>query len=151
MDYQQYLEIYVAYDPILARRCLAAVIDYLIYFILTTIYGYFFGDVKEWGMIDGQFRINIAGTFWSSVLIWILYFPLLESILGYTLGKGLLDLKVVRERKDDFPLKVTFLRHFVDFIDFSLFGFVAIALVKFTKQHKRLGDFLAHSRVVLDR
>ncbi len=151
MDYQEYLDTYVAYDPVLARRCYAALVDYFVYFMLTVIYCYFFANVKEWGFSNGQFRMSFDGIFWPSVIIWFLYFPLLESILGYTLGKGLFDLKVIRERKDDFPFKVSLVRHFVDFIDFFLFGAPAIALVKFTKQHKRLGDILARSRVVLDK
>jgi uncharacterized RDD family membrane protein YckC len=82
------------------------------------------------------------------VLIWLIYFPFIESRLGYTLGKGLFDIKVVRERKSDSPFFVSLKRHLLDPVDFFFFGFVAVLLVKFTMKHKRLGEFWAHSLVV---
>jgi len=151
MDYQDYLDQYIAYDPILARRCFAAALDYFIYFVIYIIYTYFFGDVNDWGIKDGTFKFNINIGFFSFVFIWFLYFPVIESIYGYTLGKGLFDLKVVRENTENSKFYVSFIRHLVDFIDFFLFGLVAILLVKFTKKHKRIGDLLADTLVVLDK
>jgi hypothetical protein len=47
MDYEEYLQQYVSYDPILTRRFWAALLDYVTYFILVTIYTYFFGTVQQ--------------------------------------------------------------------------------------------------------
>src|SRR5438046_3059208 len=104
MEHQQYLEQYVSYRPLLARRGWAALLDYILYLVLVMIYGYFFGTVNEWGTTDTGFSFNVNPGFVAPVVLWLLYFPLVESILGYTLGKGLFDLKLVCERKNDYPV-----------------------------------------------
>ena len=147
MDYQEYLDQYVSYDKVLVRRCWAAVLDYFLYSAIVVLYSYFFGEVQQWGFREG---FNADAGLLVPMAIWVLYFPGAEAVFGYTLGKGLFDLKVVRERKADFPLFVTFKRHMLDLIEFSSMGLIAILMVKFTKDHKRIGDFLAHSRVVLE-
>ena len=143
MDYQEY----VSYEPILAKRCFAAIIDYGLYFGIIFAVVMFFGQPQP----DGTHAFRGYGNMLILFLIWLVLIPGLESILGYTLGKGLFDLKVVRERKSDFPPAVAFRRHIFDFIDFFFFGAVAIILVKVSKDHKRLGDRLAHTHVVLDK
>ena len=142
MDYEEY----VAYESILAKRATAAVLDYVLYLGLVLGYAYVFGTQNKEGIMEVNGWGHISGLF----LLWVIYFPLLESILGYTLFKGLLDLKVVRERREDSPFIVCFKRHILDFFDFILFGVVAIVLAKVTNEHKRLGDMWAHTRVVLD-
>jgi len=151
MDYQEYLDQYIAYDPILARRCFAAAIDYFIYFIIYILYTYFFGEMKQWGIENGVFSYRFNIGFFSLIIIWFLYFPFIESIYGYTLGKGLFDLKVVKENSEDSNFYVSFIRHLPDFLDFFLFGLIAVILVKYTKKHKRIGDLLADTIVVLDK
>ena len=148
MEYQEYLDRFVAYDAVLMRRCWAAFFDYLIYVILVFLYGYFFGEINEWETGGGSFKFSVDPGFLGKTIIWILYFPLCEAVFGYTLAKGLLNLKVVLDRKNDFPFAVTFKRHLLDVVDFTLFGAVAVLTVKFTREHKRLGDLFAHSRVV---
>lgn len=151
MDYQEYLDTYVAYDKILAKRCWAAILDYLFYFIILMLYGYFLGEVHEWGFKEeGGFAFNVDAGFFATVFIWFLYFPVIESSLGYTLGKGLLDLKVVPEDKKEFPFIVSLKRHLLDPIDFAFFGIVAVLLVKYNKRHKRLGDYWAKSNVIVE-
>jgi uncharacterized RDD family membrane protein YckC len=143
MDYQEY----VAYEPILSRRATAAFLDYATYFFLLFGLFYTFGHMNS----EGQMEIKGLWGLFSPFFIWFLYFPLMEAMFGYTLFKGLFDLKVVCERRMDFPLKVTLLRHLVDFIDFAFFGIVAFILVRVRDDHKRLGDMLAHSHVALDK
>jgi uncharacterized RDD family membrane protein YckC len=151
MNYQEYLDQYIAYDPILVRRCFAATLDYSIFFLIYVIYVYFFGNVDEWGINDGKFSVKFDIGLFSFIFIWFLYFPVIESIYGYTLGKGLFDLKVIKENSNDSKFYVSFIRHLVDIIDFFLLGLVAILLVKYTKRHKRIGDLLADTIVVLDK
>ncbi len=149
MDYQEYLEKYVSYDRILARRCWAALIDYVVYFLILMLYGYIFGDVHGWGFNEnGGFSFRVNPGFFSTVILWFIYFPITESILGYTLGKGALDLKVIPQDRKDFPFVVSLKRHLLDPIDFAFFGLVGILLIKFSKEHKRLGDHWAKSLVV---
>ena len=149
MDYQEYLDKYVSYDRILARRIWAAMIDYLVYFLLLILYSYFFGEVQEWGFKEnGGFAFKVNPGFLPTILLWFLYFPIVESLLGYTLGKGILDLRVVPKDRNDFSFIISLKRHLLDPIDFAFFGLVGILLIKFSKEHKRLGDFWAKSLVV---
>ena len=112
------------------------------------IYGYFFGTVNQWGITDTGFSFYVNRGLVAPIVLWIIYFPVFESTLGYTLGKGLVDLKLVCQRKTDFPFFVALKRHMLDPIDLFPLGLVAILLVKNTKEHKRLGDMWAHSVVI---
>lgn len=151
MEYKEYLDKYVSYDNILMRRCWAALIDYGVFYILLLLYGYFFGNVKEWYFYSFDSYSYNVDLGLAMPTIWFLYFPLLEAMFGYTPGKGLFDLKVIQENKKDLFISVTIRRHLCDIIDFFiLFGIGAILLVKFTDEHKRVGDFWANSKVVLD-
>jgi len=139
-------EEYVAYEPILARRIAAAVIDYNVFAGLSLLYLYLFGT-----RVDAFNYAGHGGHFFIVLLLWFSYFIVAEAIWGATLAKLLFRIRVIREDSDDAALKVAFKRHLLDCIDFFLFGVVAIVLVKVTQDHKRLGDFFAHSRVVLHR
>jgi uncharacterized RDD family membrane protein YckC len=143
MNYEEY----VAYEPVLSRRVVAAVLDYILYFTLVLGYIYFFGKRNDQGLME----VNGFRHVFMLFLIWVVYFPVVEGTFGYTAFKGILDLKVVQERRSDFGFAVSFKRHMVDFIDFFLFGVVAIIMVKVSSEHKRLGDRIAHSHVVMDK
>ncbi|MDE3056799.1 MAG: RDD family protein [Bacteroidota bacterium] len=98
MDYQEYLKGAQSIDKILSRRCFAALIDYAIFFALYYAYLYLFGEFQ----LDGSLQVN---GFWQLLIIGsisLFLFPLMESIFGYTMGKGLLDLKVVYHDKKGF-------------------------------------------------
>ena len=148
MDRQEHLDRYVSYRPVIARRGWAALLDYLFYFVLIMIYGYFFGAVNQWGLTDTGFSFNVNPGLVAPVVLWLIYFPFIEGMFGYTVGKGLLDLKLVCQRKDDFAFFVALKRHLLDPVDFFLFGLVGILLVKNTRDHQRLGDMWAHSLVI---
>lgn len=83
------------------------------------------------------------------MLLWFLYFPVMESLFGYTAGKGLFDLKVVME---DSRKKVSFwrawVRHMFDFLDAMLIiGIVVITIWK-SPYPRRIGDFMADTIVI---
>ncbi len=151
MNYEEYLDKYVSYDKILFRRCWAAAIDYAIFYVLVILYGYLFGKVNVWYFHSfNDFKFNVDSGI-AMFIIWFLYFPIFEAMFGYTLGKGLFDLKVIQEKKNDLLISVTLRRHLLDIIDFFFFfGIVAVLMVKFTEEHKRIGDYVANSRVILD-
>ena len=138
------------YRPVLARRCLAALVDYTFYFVLLYIYVFMFGPGPEWSYHTDSINITLTPGALVGGCLWFVLFILMEGRFGYTLGKGLFDVKVVRERQADSPYFAAFKRHFFDMIDFFLFGLLAILLVKFSKEHKRLGDMIAHTQVVRD-
>lgn len=143
MDYEEY----VGYDPQLARRVAAALLDYALFSFIFFAYVKFFGEEAEPGLYEAN-GIHHVLILW---FLWFLYFPFMEGIWGFTPFKGLFDLKVISDRRRDFGVMVALKRHLLDPVDFFLFGLVAIILVKTTEQHKRIGDLVAHTRVVLDR
>jgi uncharacterized RDD family membrane protein YckC len=77
------------------------------------------------------------------------YFVLMESNLGYTLGKGLLGLKVTTGSGGKPSAEQVWRRHLLDVIEFQLFGIPAIVAVKITRGY-RLGDLWAKTSVVRD-
>lgn len=149
MENPEYIDKYNSYDRILARRGWAAIIDYLVFSIIILLYGYFFGEIQEWGFKEnGGFALRVNPGFFTTIILWVLYFPTIESIFGYTLGKGALDLKVVCQDRKDFPFVVSLKRLLLDPIDFAFFGLVGAITIRTSKEHKRLGDFWAKSVVI---
>jgi uncharacterized RDD family membrane protein YckC len=143
MEYQEY----VAYEKTLAKRIFAALIDYGLFIGILFVYAHLFGEINA----DGTRSVHGYGNLFLVFLFWVILIPGIEGFFGYTLGKGLLDLKVVCENKQETPLIASLKRHIVDFIDFFLFGAVAIILVKTSNDHNRLGDRLAHTHVIVDK
>jgi uncharacterized RDD family membrane protein YckC len=151
MEYQQYLDRYVSYDSVLARRCWAAIIDYIVFTILLFLYIYLTGSNQDSDLASsGNSGLRNLIDYLFIIIIWFLYYPLLESIFGYTPGKGIFDLKVIQQDKRDFPFVVSLKRHLLDPFDYAFVGVVGILTVKFSKEHKRLGDMWAKSLVVKD-
>ncbi len=143
MQYEEY----IAYNPILAKRAFAALIDYAIFFTAVYAYMVYFGRRLE----DGTFYISFFSFHPFALFgLWLAYFIAPESATGRTLGKAAFDLKVICERKEDEPLIASFKRHLLDPIDFFFtLGILATALASFTKGHKRLGDMYAHTIVTV--
>jgi uncharacterized RDD family membrane protein YckC len=143
MEYEEY----VAYEPQLARRVAAALLDYTLFFGIMFGYATIFGEPLG----DGQFYVHGFGNLFAVALLWFLYFPVMEGLWGFTLFKGLFDLKVVSDRRRDLDVGVALKRHLFDPIDFFMFGLVAIILVKTSDEHQRIGDLVANTRVILDK
>ncbi len=122
----------VIIDSILVKRAVAAVLDYLLY-IAVTVVSIYLG----------------VGWFLAITGFWILYFPGLEGILGYTPFKGLFDLKLVKDNRKDARFFAAFQRHLLDPIDFMFFGSVALLVAKIRPDQKRLGDMFAHTHIEL--
>ena len=83
------------------------------------------------------------------VVIFLLYYILMEGYLGQTVGKMLLGIKVVREDTDGVPgLGAATIRTLMRIID-GLFGYlVGFIAVMASAKRQRLGDMAAHTLVV---
>jgi len=143
MVYQEYIK----YDRILARRVGAALCDYVCYFIFCYIYFLIVSEKLENG-------VRMAKLFPYDILvyigIWLIWFPLIESLLGSTLFKLLFKLKVIFQDGSRINFYGTFARHLLDLIDlFFFFGIIGIILAKVTNKHQRLGDMLAGTYVIM--
>lgn len=133
----------------LGSRTGAALIDMIIQGVLLLILGiallligYF--SPNFWEEYNGWI---IGGTLLVFALISYGYFIAMElSMNGMTLGKKVFKIRTIRNNGQPITLKHSALRNlFRVFLD--IFG-VGVVLIFFTKQHKRLGDFVASTIVV---
>ena len=131
-------------EPKLLRRSTATVIDYGLYFI------FFAWLVRTYGVPndEGGYTLSNDPKGWWIFIVWLIYFPIIESIRGQTLGKLILGLRVVTKNGSPISFRQAFKRHLVDMIDFFFFGIVAFITIKNTPDHQRVGDLWAKTIVI---
>jgi uncharacterized RDD family membrane protein YckC len=139
----------------LVARFVAAFIDLIVLLVITIIVTLPFGLMAAawaltpgapgawFGLLYGPFTLLMFG-------LWILYFTYLEATSGQTLGKRLLNLRVVDPATGRPPsFEKSFVRSILRIVDWLpflyLLGFI-IALV--TERKQRLGDLAAGTIVV---
>ena len=133
----------VTIRPNIRRRAVANIIDYGIFLVFFSIIAKTFGHPNN----EGGYTLTGVALLWIP-FFWTLYFPIVESIKGRSLGKMILGLTVVDKRGGAISVIQAFQRRFLDFIDFSMFGLVAYIVVKNTPNNQRLGDLWAETIVV---
>ncbi len=130
---------------IVLKRGIAGLIDYGVYFSFLVAYFAVFGEARA----DGRFELVGVGHLLVLVSVWMFLLPGLEAVLGYTLGKGLMDLKVVglNHRKVTFGHAI--MRHLLDPLDVFL-ALVVFAFVWRSRTPRRVGDLWAGTYVISD-
>lgn len=128
------------------KRIFAALIDYVIYFVMFGFYTFSFGEENESGgyTVEGMMTLPL-------LLIWVIYFPVIEGLFGQTFGKKLLGIRVTTIRGKDIGIGTSMLRHLLDFIDFSFAGLVGVIVMKSSRNNQRVGDHIASTLVVEDK
>lgn len=127
------------------KRLGAALVDYGVFFLFLFAYAMMFG-VR---IGDTMWQIRGYGKMFFIFFVWFMYFPVIESRLGYTLGKGLFDLKVVDQRGKRPSFSQSLKRHVVDIIDIMFFSVIILVPRKTAVDYpRRLGDLWADTRVV---
>jgi uncharacterized RDD family membrane protein YckC len=131
-------------EPKLLKRSVATIIDYGLYLI------FFTWLVRTYGLPndEGGYTLNNDPKGWWVFIVWLIYFPVIESITGRTFGKWILGLKVVAKNGNPISFWQAFKRRVVDVPDFFFFGIVAFITIKNTPDHQRLGDLLAKTIVI---
>ena len=131
-------------EPKLLRRTLSTFIDYGLYLIFYVWFLMTFGIQNE----EGQYEIKNDSVGLIVLVVWFIYFPIIESIKGQTLGKLIMKLRVVTKSRNQISFGQAIKRHLVDMLDFFFFGLVAIIAIKNTPDHQRLGDLWAKTIVI---
>jgi len=137
-----------------AIRFVAILIDYFIVGIIVGLVALPFLAAAVAATVVSE---NLSAIAWGSVaiaslialVIWFLYFTLLEGHYGQTIGKMALNIKVVRE-SDGLPIDYgeAAVRTVLRIID-GLFDYLIGAIFIWTSdQQQRLGDRVAHTVVV---
>ena len=82
------------------------------------------------------------------VIVWFLYFVVVEAFYGATLGHQALNLKVLTVDRKDIEFTQALQRHLLDPIDILLWGIPGIIAIKVSDKHQRIGDMWANTIVV---
>jgi uncharacterized RDD family membrane protein YckC len=130
----------------LSRRAFAAMCDYALYSMIVVVYVIYCGQK----IASGMWLLMGPHHFVILALIWVLYFPIMESLFGFTLFKGVFDLRVALDKKSDIRLFACFKRHLADPIDYGPLGLVALILARTNPARKRLGDKWGRTHVTRD-
>ena len=118
-------------------------IDYGMYFLFLIIYIPLFGKENEEG---GQ---SVSGLLGLPILIyWFIYFIVVESIYGATLGHQAFYLRVLTINRNKIVFLQAVKRHLLGFLDMLVYGIPAIISIKNSDKHQRLGDMWAKTIVV---
>lgn len=127
----------------LGNRIGATLIDYTLYFIITGIYVVTFGESTEGGYEVTGFMAFIP------IVFWFLYFPLIESVNGQTLGHKITGLQVISKNGNPVNLSQAIKRRVIDPIDiFAFAGIPALISINNSDHHQRLGDTFAKTIVI---
>ena len=131
-------------NPNTGKRVAATLIDYTIMYAFTFWYILTFGEPNP----EGGKTINGLPAL-APMLLWLVYFIIIEKYAGATLGHMLVGLKVVSVDGTAPSLGQIIKRRLCDAIEISwCLGFIAFLIVKNSPQHQRLGDILAKTMVI---
>jgi uncharacterized RDD family membrane protein YckC len=128
------------------RRLLAAIIDYCVIFTLLGIFVSIFGSTEAGSTVR---RVNGFEALLLVASVWLIVFPVIESIRSATIGKSIFGLRVVMRSGQDVTFKAALCRHLVDPVDMVF----ALWLIPFFQGGndiivKRLGDRWANTVVL---
>jgi len=121
----------------LGSRAIAFIIDFIILIIIGGGLAFLLVGVDTTGNL-------VVG------LITMLYFILLEAYAGgQTLGKKLVNIKVVNDDGSDLTLVGSVIRNVLRIIDaLPVFYIIGIILIVVTDENQRLGDIVGNTHVV---
>ncbi|MHB1161121.1 MAG: RDD family protein [Chloroflexota bacterium] len=124
-------------------RLAAALVDSILHFVFAWLVAAQTGNTT-----DSGFDLQGAPAF-LTFAAWGAYFVLFEGLLGGTVGKLILGMRVVNGRGERPGLGAALLRNLLRIVDFlPLFYLLGAILVMTSKQRQRLGDRVAGTFVV---
>jgi uncharacterized RDD family membrane protein YckC len=131
------------YKSNLTKRIFATLIDYGLYLLFFSVYIMILGtDNLEGGKTVSGFLA------FPLFIIWFIYFIVIETLNGATLGHHCFDLKVVTLERKEIKIAQAIKRHLLDLIDILFYGIPAIIAIKNSDKHQRIGDMWAKTIVI---
>jgi uncharacterized RDD family membrane protein YckC len=129
------------------RRFFAVLIDLIILSAIEYFVALAFGGVHTEG---GNISASLTGFPALIVaLIPVLYYIVLEAVMGGTLGKLLLGMHIIKEDGSHIGLGASIIRNILRIIDILPFAYILGAIFIWTSPYKqRLGDRVARTIVV---
>ncbi len=134
----------------LRDRFAAFFLDSILAFYLYWLIG--FGLIKFFGMPSifvlhqtaGRTAMHLALT----AAVVFLYYVLMESVFGATLGKFFCRLRVIDESGQNASLGNIFIRNFLRLVDYPLLFLIAVIAMESSPLNQRLGDRAAKTLVI---
>lgn len=126
-------------------RILAFIIDFYILGIIGFVLGFYFGIPLE---DEVGYSLNGLPALGMGLIGFFLW-PISEGIWGQTIGKRLLNLKVVTNEYKPIRIGQAFGRFFLGFIDYIFL--IGLIIAVNNKQNKRIGDLVANTIVIRAR
>lgn len=139
----------------LGQRIVAAIIDGIIVGIAVgVVSGLFmfsglgmFGGSRMWHMFASPW-VWAPWMWLVGLLIPVGYYTYLEGTSGQTIGKRIMNIKVVKADGSRCDMSSAFLRSILRFIDSLFIGIVGIIAISTTEKKQRIGDIVANTIVV---
>ena len=131
------------------KRVGSALIDYILFGLVWASYLRLFGTYHEDNFGNWSYTVDGIGSL-PLFIFWLGWFPILESTLGYTIGKGLLDMRVVKDDGKPVSFGKSLLRHFFDAFDIMAFVILVIVPILKPKRFQRIGDLVASTFVIAE-
>jgi uncharacterized RDD family membrane protein YckC len=129
--------------PYIKLKILATLMDYGIYLIFYIVYLCIFDENPEPG------EATVTGImFIPVVIVWFIYFVVIESITQATPGHDIVNLKVVTDAGTKPSFSSILKRRLLDPFDIFMYGIPGIICISKTPKHQRLGDLWANTLVV---
>jgi uncharacterized RDD family membrane protein YckC len=129
------------------RRFLAVLVDTI---LLAIVIGVIAAISHQAQMSGGSVAVSLTGVpAVLSYVIFFLYFIVLEAVLGATLGKLLLGIRVIKEDGSPIGWAASIARNLLRIIDALPTAYIIGVILIWTSPRKqRLGDRAAHTVVV---
>ncbi|PWU67984.1 RDD family protein [Gracilibacillus dipsosauri] len=139
----------------LGSRATAQIIDYTIIAIVEIILLLLiiFSGINDFILFDEGIGYAIAFYLIITLLLQFGYFIFLEYFWsGRTIGKRMLNIRVIQENGHNITFLSSIIRNFLRVVDMLPFGYLVGMIMIFSHQkHKRLGDLTAGTIVVHER
>ena len=123
-------------------RALATVIDTILLAVVAYGIAWSSGSTTKAG-----FELH-GGPFFLLILIILTYYIVLEGLLGATIGKLILGLRVVKLDGSAIDWRASVVRNLLRFVDGIIFYLLGAILIWASPRRQRLGDRLAGTSVI---
>ena len=134
----------------LGDRAIAALLDSFVTAILMVPLG-MWAAVRWGGVTPNGFELHDTAAFFTfsmASIYWLLYYWVLEGLFGTTLGKLVMNLRVVRVDGSKIDLRKSLIRNLLRLIDAIGVYLVGFLVAVFSQKRQRLGDHAAGTIVV---
>ncbi|MHB0754181.1 RDD family protein [Polaribacter sp. M15] len=126
----------------IGRRIGASLIDCIIYYFICVALALFLDNSS-----DSIFSFHLEGfSALVAFLIGFILWPISEGVWRQTIGKRLLDIRVVSKNNSDVNIGQAFIRFILGFIDCSFMSGIIVAAIN--KDNQRIGDLAAGTLVI---